>query len=56
MEVSRAFARIDNPGYFSKSITVYTHAGDAPMKLQACSNTIVRSFERINARILFRDT
>ena len=40
MEVSRASARIDNPGYFNKNITVYTHAGNAPMKLRVRGNAM----------------
>ena len=32
--------KADNPGYFSKSITVYTNAGDAPMKLRVRGNAV----------------
>lgn len=32
--------KADNPGYFNKSITVYTNAGDAPMKLRVRGNAV----------------
>ena len=32
--------KADNPGYFNKSITVYTNAGDAPMKLRVRGNAM----------------
>ena len=32
--------KADNPGYFNKNITVYTHAGNAPMKLRVRGNAM----------------